>query len=72
MPDAVLFARCPVPDCSEHGKPHEHIVSRATLYQMFDPDGSDRIFFCQACGNVFAPTPAEKEQIQRKLAHGIL
>jgi hypothetical protein len=72
MPDVILFARCPVPDCSEHGKPHEQIVSRATLYQMFDSEGSDRIYFCQACGNIFAPTPAEKEQIQRKLAYGAL
>lgn len=45
MPDVILIARCPVPDCPERGKPHEQIVSRATLYQMFDPDGSDRIFF---------------------------
>jgi hypothetical protein len=56
MADVVLFARCPVPDCSEHGKPREQIVSRATLYEMFDPDGSHRIFFCQACGNIFAPS----------------
>jgi hypothetical protein len=33
---------------------------------MFDPNGADRIFFCHACGNVFAPTPAEKETIQRR------
>ena len=45
MLDVVLIARCAVPDCAEHSKPHEQIVSRATLYQMFDPDGSDRIFF---------------------------
>jgi len=30
----------------------------------------DRIFFCRACGNVFAPSPAEKERIQRGLANG--
>jgi hypothetical protein len=30
-----------VPDCPEHGKPHEYVVSRATLYEMFDPDGSE-------------------------------
>jgi len=72
MPDVILFAGCPVLDCPEHGKPHEQIVSRATLYQMFDPDGSDRIFFCQACKNVFAPTPAEREQIQKGLAEGTL
>jgi hypothetical protein len=72
MPDVILIACCPVPDCPEHGKPHEQIVSRATLYQMFDPDGSDRIFLCKACGNVFVPTPAEKERIQRGLANGTL
>src|SRR5215472_725534 len=33
---------------------------------MFDPNGTDRIFFWHACGNVFAPTPAEKETIQRR------
>jgi hypothetical protein len=32
MLDVTLAARCPVPDCPEHGKPHEQIVSRATLY----------------------------------------
>ena len=57
---------------AEHGKPHEQIVSRATLYQMFGPDGSDRIFFCKACGNVLATTPAEKERIQLGLAQGSL
>ena len=72
MPDLILIARCPVPDCPEKGKPHEQIVDRATLYQMFDPDGSDRIFLCKACGNMFAPTPAEKERIQRGLAQGTL
>jgi hypothetical protein len=40
MLDVIFIARCPVPDCPEHGKPYEQIVSRATLYQMFDPDGS--------------------------------
>jgi hypothetical protein len=34
IPDAVLIACCPVPDCPEHDKVHEQIVSRATLYQM--------------------------------------
>jgi hypothetical protein len=72
VPDVILIARCPVPDCPEHGKPYEHIVSRATLYQMLDPDGSDRIFFCKACENVFAPSPAEKENIQRGLASGAI
>jgi hypothetical protein len=61
MADVVLFARCPVPDCSGRGKPHEQIVSRATFFQMFDPDGNHRIFFCSSCGNVFTPSPAEKE-----------
>jgi hypothetical protein len=55
-----------VPDCPEHGKPREQIASRATLYQMFDPYGSDRIFLCKACGNVFAPITLEKERIQRR------
>jgi len=41
-----------------------------TLYQMFDPEGCDRIFICQACGNVFAPTPFEKQRIQRSPANG--
>jgi len=36
------------------------------------PDGTDQIFFCRACGNVFAPTPAEKEKIQRGLAQGTI
>jgi hypothetical protein len=40
--------------------------------KMFDPNRSDRIFFCRACGNVFAPTAAKKEQIQTKLAYGTL
>ena len=53
MPDVTHTARCPVPDCSEHAKPHEQIASRATLCEMFDPDGSDGIFFLQHCGNVF-------------------
>jgi hypothetical protein len=39
---------------------------------MFDPDGSDRVFFCKACGNIFAPTPAGKEKIQKGLAQGSL
>lgn len=72
MPDVVLIARCPVPNCPEHGKPHEQIVNRATLYQMFDPDGSDRIFLCRACGNVFAPPPAEKERIPQGPAYRTL
>ena len=50
----------------------KHTVTRATLYQMFDPTGSDRIFFCKACGNAFAPTPAEKEKIERGLASGTI
>lgn len=47
-------------------------ADRATLYQLFDPDGSDRIFFCRACGNIFAPIPVEKQRIQRGLASGTL
>jgi hypothetical protein len=57
-------------ECPEKGKPHERIVSRDTTYHIFDPDGSDRIFFCEACGNIFPPTPAEKQNIQRGLAQG--
>jgi hypothetical protein len=73
MPDdVVLVGSCPVPDCSEQGKPHHHIVSRTTLYEMFDPNGTDRIFYCHACGNMFAPTPTEKERIQQRLAQGTL
>jgi hypothetical protein len=68
----TLRARCPVQDCFDFGKPRDYIVIRKTLYEMFDPDGSDRIFLCETCGNVFAPTPAEKEKIQRGLAQGIL
>jgi hypothetical protein len=72
MPDVTLIACCPVPDWPENSMPHEQIVTRATLYQMFDPDGSDWVFLCRACGNIFAPTPAEKEKIQRGSAQGSL
>jgi len=36
----------------------------------FDREGSDRISFCQACGNVFAPTPFQKQRVQRGPANG--
>lgn len=70
MPDTILIARCPVPECPDHGKPQEQIVSRASLYQMFDPYGSDRIFYCKTCGNVFAPTPQEKRENPERVGAG--
>jgi cytochrome c5 len=39
---------------------------------MFGPNGADRIFYCHAGGNMFAPTPGEKERIQQRLAQGTL
>jgi hypothetical protein len=50
----------------------DYTVTRSTLYAMFDPDGNDRIFLCETCGNVFAPTPAEKGKTQRGLAQGTI
>jgi hypothetical protein len=70
--DVLLVARCPVPDCSEHGKPHKTRRHPHGSVRDLRPERHRQDLYYHACGNVFAPTPAEKERIQQRLAQGTL